>query len=142
MRLVDYDKMRRGVQLSARPGVAAELRPLVAHLSAALTAAGFTAVEAEPTTDPDRLVIALCSFAPAHRPQDVAEVLERLWEDHLRFGFWEAHTVLVEGNQVELLAATRAGERGPYVTLHVLAQKAAVPAQRAGSTRPSPARVS
>lgn len=130
MELVDYRKLRHGVQLSARPATAAELRVLEARLGEALRTAGFSQVETGATKDADRLAIALCGF-PAHHPVgDVADVLERLWEDHLRYGFWEAHTILVEHDQVELLAASRTGERGRYATLHVVARQATVPVQR------------
>jgi hypothetical protein len=134
MRLVEYHKLRRAVQVNARPGAQPDLRTLEERLRDALAAAGFADVEVGATDDPDRLVIGLCSFPARYPVQDVAEVLERLWQDHLRYGFWEAHTTLVESDQVELLAATRAGASGHYATLHVVAQRTAVPAQRTSST--------
>jgi hypothetical protein len=60
----------------------------------------------------------------------MARWLEGLWTNRLSYGFWEAHATLVDSDQVELEGATRAGLGGRYVTVHILAQKAAVPAQR------------
>lgn len=132
MKLVEYHKLRRGVQMNARPGAVPELRALETQLRAALTAAGFAEVETGATTDPDRLVIGLCTFT-GHGAEAVAEVLEVLWQDHLRYGFWEAHAILVENDQIELLAATRASVTGHYATVHVVAQRGSVPSQRTAS---------
>jgi hypothetical protein len=129
VKLVEYHKLRRAVQMNARPGAVPERKALENQLRAALAAAGFSEVETDATDDPDRLVIGLCSFAE-HPSEAVAEVLELLWQDHLRYGFWEAHAILVENDQVELLAATRASVTGHYATVHVVAQRRSVPSQR------------
>jgi hypothetical protein len=60
----------------------------------------------------------------------LAHWIEQLWQQQLRYGFWEAHTVLVDDDQVEFLGATRSGLNGHYVTLHLIAQRAFVPVQR------------
>ena len=70
---------------------------------------------------------------PTSRDEIEATVLPRFisyYQDGLRYGFWEAHATLVEAAQVELLGATRAGPHGHYATVHVIAQRAALPAQR------------
>jgi hypothetical protein len=60
----------------------------------------------------------------------LARWLEQLWQQQLRYGFWEAHTLLVDDTQVEFLGATRSGLNGHYVTLHLIAQRAFIPVQR------------
>jgi hypothetical protein len=131
MRLVEYHKLRRGVQMNARPGMDAELRPLEERLRAGLAATGlFEEIEVGRTDDVDHLVIALCHFPGDLDAQHAADMIERLWQDHLRYGFWESHAVLVEKDHVEFQGATRADIRGHYATVHIVAQKASVPAQR------------
>ncbi|MFT4008501.1 MAG: hypothetical protein QM655_00510 [Nocardioidaceae bacterium] len=114
-----------------------------AELTDVLTDSGlFDQVEVGTTDNPDALVIALCRFH-AHLDEGVvAERLEQLWNDRLRYPFWEAHTMLVHVDQVELEGATRYSSAGHYMTLHVVAQKraqkraqekVAVPMQRAAT---------
>ena len=78
----------------------------------------------------DNLVIAMCTFPEELTESEIARRLELLWEDRLRYGFWEAHATLVDNGQVELEAATRASQTGHYITLHIVAQRGFVPAQR------------
>jgi hypothetical protein len=131
MRLVDYHKLRRGVQSNARPGVATELRPLEAELQVALLATGvFEDVEVGRTDDVDQLLIALCRFPAETDAEQVAKVLEQVWQDRVRYGFWEAHAASVRKGHVEFQGATRADQRGHYATVHIVAQRASVPAQR------------
>jgi hypothetical protein len=131
VKLVDYHKLRRAVQSNAHPGAASELRPLEERLRESLLATGLLVdVEVGRTDDVDHLLIALCSFPAEQDGEQVAAVLERLWQDRLRYGFWEAHATLVDEDQVEFQGATRADQRGHYATFHIVAQKATVPAQR------------
>jgi hypothetical protein len=131
MRLVDFHKLRRGVQLNAYPGADADLRPLLERLRGTLAATRvFESVEVGRTEDPDHLLIALCRI-PAHvEAEDAARAIEQVWEDHLRYRFWESHATLVEKDHVEFQGATRADERGHYATVHIVVQKETVPAQR------------
>jgi hypothetical protein len=131
MKLTQFHTMRTAVQDNAAPASAAELQPLVAQLERDLTGTGVLEdVEVGFTDNADSLLIAMCTF-PADMDEDVmARWLEGLWTNRLSHGFWEAHATLVDPDQVELEGATRAGLGGRYVTVHILAQKAAVPAQR------------
>lgn len=131
MDLIQYHKMREGVQVNAFPGSAEELAALTDQLQRNLLSSGlFEEVEVGCTDDIDHLVIAMCTF-PAHLTEaQVASRLERLWEDRLRYGFWEAHATLVDEDHVEFQGATRAGSNAHYATMHIVAQKATVPAQR------------
>ena len=134
MRLVEYNKLRTGVQISARPGSAADLRETAQQLRRGLMATGlFADVEVDATENPDHLVVAMCTFHPALTDADAAARLEEVWDSHLRYGYWSAHSMLVVKGQVELQGATLSRVGGPYVTLHVVAQRGRIPAQRSAS---------
>ena len=134
VQIAQYHKMRQAVQTNASPGSAAELRAVQADLRAALSSLGvFDDVEVEYTDDLDQLVIAMFTFPEQMSRTEVARRLELLWEDRLRYPFWEAHTTMVDRDQIEFQGATRAGTTGHYVTVHIVAQQARVPAQRAAS---------
>jgi hypothetical protein len=85
----------------------------------------------EHTDDPDQLVIALCKFRPYYTERDVAKRLEEIWKDRVGYPFWEAHAIHADDGHVELEAASRPSENGGYVTVHLVAQKAHIPTQRA-----------
>jgi hypothetical protein len=131
MDLLQFHKMRTAIQGNAFPGTGPELAPVEASLRDLLMASGlFEEVEVEHTADPDKLVIALCQFRPFFTEADVARRLEHIWSDRVRYPFWEAHAVHVEDDHVEFQAATRQSSGGHYVTVHLVAQKAGIPAQR------------
>ena len=134
MELIAFHKMRTAMQLNAAPGSSRELRGVEENLRRSLMRTGlFEEVEVEHTDNVDNLVIAMCKFPADMTEEQVAYRLETLWEDNLRYGFWEAHSTLVDYGQVELEGATRHSSRGHYVTVHILAQKAPIPAQRVSS---------
>lgn len=134
MRSVEYSKLRTGVQLSARPGSAADLRAAAAELRAGLMGTGlFADVEVDATEDPDHLVVAMCTFHPVLTEDEAARRLEDVWNSHLRYGHWAAHSTLVVKGQVELQGATLTDVGGSYLTLHVVAQRAPIPVQRTAS---------
>jgi predicted ABC-class ATPase len=134
MEIAQYHKLRRAVQTNAAPGTARELRAVKADLQAALASVGlFEDVEVDYTDDLDHLVIAMVTFPEQLNRSEVAARLELMWQDRLRYPFWEAHSTRVDDDQVEFQGATRAGSTGHYVTLHIVAQMARVPAQRAAS---------
>jgi hypothetical protein len=87
-------------------------------------------VEVGRTDDTDRLVISLCQYHPFYSGSEVASVVERAWTERLRYPFWEAHTIRVEDDHVELEAASRAGVGQHYVTVHLVAQRTGIPEQR------------
>lgn len=131
MDLLQFHRMRTAVQDNAFPGKETELTTVVGSLRDMLMRSGiFESVEVEHTDDPDQLVIALCHFKPDLSERDVAQLVERLWEQRVRYPFWEAHAVLVGEEHVEFEAATRDSTAGHYVTVHLVAQRAPVPAQR------------
>lgn len=131
MELMQFRKLRDGLQANASPASIADLRKLEHDLRESLMATGFfEEVEVDCTDNPDGMVIAMCTFPAQMSESDVAARLEQAWEDRLRFGFWAAHNTLVDSDQVEFQAASRTGINGHFVTVHVVAQKAPIPAQR------------
>jgi hypothetical protein len=131
MDLLQFHRMRTAVQDNAFPAKEGDLAPVEQSLRDLLMASGvFEEVEVEHTDDPDQLVIALCKFLPYFTERDVARHLERIWADRVSYPFWEAHAVHVEDEHVEFEAASRHSSGGHYVTVHLVAQKAKIPAQR------------
>ena len=131
MNLMQFHRLRTAIQGNAAPGSARDLATVEGSLRSLLMSSGlFVDVEVERTDDPDQLVIALCTFDPHVSEAAVAGQLERLWADRVSFPFWEAHALLVEDEHVELEAASRPSPVGGYVTVHLVAQKARIPAQR------------
>lgn len=131
MELLHFHTLRKGVQTNAYPGTERELAPLRAGLQQALVESGlFDDVEVAATDDPNQLVIGLCHFPEGVTEQDIAAYIERVWNDRLRYPLWEAHAVILDEDHVEFEAATRQSTTGHYVTVHLIAQKARIPAQR------------
>jgi hypothetical protein len=132
--LIAFHKMRTAMQVNAAPGSSKDLQGVEENLRRSLMRTGlFEDVEVDHTDNVNSLVIAMCKFPADMTEAQVAHRLEMLWEDNLRYGFWEAHSTLVDTGQVELEGATRHSNRGHYVTVHILAQKAPIPAQRVAS---------
>ena len=135
MNTLMFRRMRSAIQSNASPGRDDQLQTVEEALREVLMESGlFEEVEVEHTDDPDRLVIALCQFRPFLTAGDVARRLEQIWADRVRYPFWEAHALQTETDFVELEAATRASSDAPYVTLHLVAQKAHIPSQRPATT--------
>jgi len=131
MELLQFHRMRHAIQVNATPGRPEQLESVEGTLRELLMSSGlFEDVEVEHTDDPDQLVIALCTFRPFYTERDVAERLEALWADKVRYPFWEAHAVRTEAGFVEFEAASRESALGHYVTVHLVAQRASIPAQR------------
>ena len=131
MELLHYHTLRKGVQNNAYPGSDRDLAPVRAALQQELLDSGlFEDVEVDATRDPNQLVIGLCHYRDGVTEQDIAAYLERVWNDRLRYPLWEAHAVIVDTDHVEFEAATRQSTTGHYVTVHLVAQKARIPAQR------------
>ena len=131
MNLMDFQKLRTGLQMNARPGARAELSAVEANFRKALMATGaFESVEVEHTDDPDRLVIALCRFHAEYDERQIAELVSSTWDNQIRYTYWDASAVLLDDEHMEFQAATRDSQTGDYVTLHMVAQKSAIPAQR------------
>ncbi len=131
MDLLQFHKMRRAIQDNAPPGSGPEVSSVESTLRDVLMASGlFEDVEVGSTDDRDQLVIALCRFRPFYTEDDVAAGLEAIWDDRVRYPFWEAHALRVDDGHIEFEAATRHSGEGHYVTVHLVAQKAVVPEQR------------
>jgi len=130
MRISEYSKLRDGVQVNARPSGTADLRSAAFELRRGLMATGlFADVEVDHTDEADHLVVAMCTFSAELSEEQAAVQLEQVWQ-RVRYGYWAVHSTLVDKGQVELQGATLRGVGGPYVTLHVVAQQARIPAQR------------
>ena len=142
MDLRSFHLKRRALQLQAVPAARAELLPLERSLRGLLLSSHlFEDVEVSDTENPDGLVIAMCRFRSFLDEGDVAQQVERIWDERVRHPFWEAHGVRIEPDQVEFRAATRADVKGAYVTLHLgraaLADPGAAPLR---GVRPRPPR--
>ena len=131
MELTQYKKYRTAVQSNASPANTEQVTRVEEKVRSMLMSTGFFEdVEVEHTDDIDELVIAMCKFPEQMSHVQIAQRLEQAWEDRLRFDFWEAHATLADDDQVEFQGATRSGSAGEYVTVHIVAQKARIPAQR------------
>jgi hypothetical protein len=134
MELMGYRKLRTGIQMNAAPATTDTVRPMARRLEESLLATGFfSEVEVDATENVDAMVIGMFTFPAEMDGSRLAHWLEQLWQQQLRYGFWEAHATLVDDDQVEFLGATRVSLNGHYVTLHLVGQRAFVPAQRGGA---------
>lgn len=131
MELLHFHTLRKAVQSNAFPGSHADLAAMGTTLQEVLADSGlFEDVEVGATEDPNQLVVGLCHFREGVTEDDIAAYIERVWNDRLRYPLWEAHAVIVDQDHVEFEAATRESTTGHYVTVHLVAQKARIPAQR------------
>ena len=133
MNLLMFHRVRTAIQHNASPGTGEQLTAVEDTLRDLLMSSGvFEEVEVEHTDDPDQLVIALCQFRPFYTERDVARRLEEIWADRVRYPFWESHALHIDNGYVEFKAASRPSETGRYVTVHLVAERADIPAQRTG----------
>lgn len=131
MEMVKYHQLRTAVQQNASPGAGAQLTLVEGVLRDRLVASGlFSTVEVDHTDNPDSLIIAMCQYRPELSEEEVASQVEAIWEDGVRYQFWEAHSTYVEDEHVEFEAATRPDATGRYVTVHMVIQRSFVPSQR------------
>ncbi len=131
MDLMAFHKLRNGVKGNAFPGSRKQLANVEKNLRDLLMSSGiFEDVEVGHTDDPDRLVVAMCRFAPEYSEQDIADAMSWMWTDRVSYPYWQAHSLLVDSAHVEFQAATRDGSAGHYVTVHMVAQQTRIPAQR------------
>lgn len=127
-----FHRVRAAIQSNVSPGQGEQVTLVEGRLRDLLMGSGvFEEVEVEHTEDPDQLVIALCQFRPFFTERDVARKLEEIWSEQVRYPFWESHGIRTEDGYVEFEAATRPDETGPFVTVHLVAERAGIPAQRA-----------
>ncbi len=131
MQLMHFHTLRTGVQVNASPAPERVLVATESKLQELLTRSGlFDNVEVGHTDDPDELVVGLCQFRQYVSEYAVAEAIEQLWDDGVRSPFWEVHATTVDEGYVEFHGATRESAVGHYTTVHLVAQRTPVPAQR------------
>lgn len=131
MQLMHFHTLRSGVQANASPARGPALVAMEGLLRDSLKSTGiFDSVEVEHTEDPDQLIVALCQYRPNLTEDQVALTVEHLWDGEVRYPFWEAHSMRVDDDFVEFEGASRDGPVGRYVTVHLVAQRSAVPSQR------------
>jgi hypothetical protein len=136
MQIAEYYTIRRAVQDNAPAPDAAATAAMETELRAALLATGlFHTVEVGRTDDADRLIIAMCGFAPDVNETEVSRTIDQVWSKHVAYGFWRAQTLRVDKGHVELQGATRLSLRGHFATAHVVAH--ASPAPVAAVVRPA-----
>jgi len=131
MNIHDYNTIRTGLRFQARPAGEVSLSAFERDLEEALTESGlFHSIEVGRTEDTERLLIAMVGFAPDSDLQELAAALTDLWATEVGHRYWSASATVVAKGHIELQAASRESSQGEYVTLHVVAQAAPVPAQR------------
>lgn len=139
MDLGAFHVIRRGVQANGITPSVAELAPLVDRLDVALQRAGlFEDIEVGASDNPDALIMGLFRYRSGADGGQVQALLEGIWEQELRYPYWEAHASFVERGHVEFQGATLESADGQYATFHLVAQETVIPGQR----RPSDARSS
>lgn len=128
MNLVDFQLLRGGLKLNAAPATSRVRQVFEAALREELLASGlFGEVEVGGTNEIDHLLVALGSFHHGFDEEQVAQAVERAWTA-LAFHHWQAHAFLLADGHVELQAATLDRPGGHFVTLHLVVQRAEVPA--------------
>ena len=131
MQIAEYYTIRRAVQDNAPAPDEAATAAMEIELRAALLATGvFHTVEVGRTDDADRLVIAMVGFAPGIDASEAALALARLWTKQIAYGFWQAQTIRVDKEHVELQGATRLSLQGHYCTVHLIAEETPAPANQ------------
>ena len=128
MNLIAFQSLRNGLQMNAVPATSQVRKVLEVGLREELLASRlFEDVEIGSSDDADRLVVALCTYGAGVDDEVAAQAVGRAWSV-LAFDHWESHAFLVEDGHVELQAATLDRPNGRYLTVHLVAQRAAVPA--------------
>jgi hypothetical protein len=125
MNIAAFQSLRNGLQINAAPATTTVRKVIERGLREELLASGvFEDVEVGGSDDPDRLVLALGTFRADVGDEAAALAVERAW-GALAFDHWQAHAFLTGDGHVELQAATLDRPAGRFVTLHLVAQRAA-----------------
>lgn len=126
MNLVAFQSLRNGLQRNAAPATSQVRKVVEAGLREELLASGlFDDVEVGSCEDGERLLVALCSYRADVEDEVAACGIEHAWAA-LAFHHWEAHAFLTDDGHVEMQAATLDRPGGRYLTVHLVAQRAAV----------------
>src|SRR5512144_25569 len=128
MRLSDFQKLRTGLHANAAPVLPGVKQAFLSGLTKALLATGvFEGVEVGSSDEPDRLLLALCTFREEVPDDEVVRAVEEAWLT-VAFRHWSAHAFLTEDGHVELQAASLNRPGGYFVSAHVVAQRVVAPA--------------
>jgi hypothetical protein len=129
MDLMAFQKLRSGLKQNVTPASGVVLEAAELRLRTLLASCGmFSHVEVDRTSDPDRLLIAMVEYNPELSEAEVLGFLKGAWSAELRYLGWDAAAFIVEDEHVELQAATMHGDASHYVSMHLVAEKAAVSA--------------
>lgn len=127
MDFTSFHKLRTAVQENAHPAddrAAAQLRHSFETVLA--TSRLFGEVEFGHTDDPSQMVIGVCRCADGVLPWEAGMGVERLWLTATADVRWESHTVGCTDSLMEFEGAVTIDESGHYITVHVVAEPAAV----------------
>src|SRR3954451_17860827 len=106
MELIDYQKLRGGLQANVTAATEEVLEAARLRVQAALEGCGvFDQIEVGSTDNPDRLLVSMVTYHSDLSEQDVVDTLEQMWRDDLRDVASVPHAFLVEDRHVELEAA-------------------------------------
>src|SRR3954449_12051108 len=85
MELMDYRKLRSGLQMNAAPAGPAAVGPLAHRLQDSLQATGvFSDIEVDVTDNVDAMVIGMCTFPAEMSARRLAQWLPQLWGGQVR----------------------------------------------------------
>jgi hypothetical protein len=128
MNLVEFHKLRSGLQMNAGPATAQVRRTFETALREELLATGaFTSLEVGSTDEENHLLVVLATHVPGLSEDEVSLAVEWAW-GAVAFHHWQAGSWLTDDGHVEFQAATLDRPAGRYVTLHLVSQRAEVPA--------------
>lgn len=135
MDMTAFHKLRWAVQENAHRADSHHAAALQAALERSLQASRlFAEVELGRTDDPDQMVIGVCRCADDVAPWEAGVGVERLWGVVALEAKWEAHAVGCTESLMEFEGAVTIDDSGHYITVHIVAEPAVVPA-----TEPAPA---
>ncbi len=131
MNLAAFQILRNGLKMNAAPATAQARRAFETGLREELLATGlFEDIEVGSSDDADRHVVALGTYRADVDDDATVLAIQLAWAG-LAFHHWEAHAFLTADGHVELQAATLDRPGGRFVTVHLIAQRAAeMPEQR------------
>jgi hypothetical protein len=123
-----FDEERQRIMRSGTPSHGDDLLGMEMDFHAYLTMLDEIdnhCVTARRTGDPERLIDASCAAAPGVTVAAAAEAVRAAWLDSLRYGFIEAHHLVVDGDRATIDVVTQAAPDGLYVTATIEIRPAA-----------------
>ncbi|GAB2746623.1 hypothetical protein [Nocardioides pakistanensis] len=128
MNLDGFRQLRSSVQCDATPASSQVRRILEDGLREELLATGVcTDLAVGSSGEADRHLVALGLFGSELDEDEVAAAVTRAWGE-VAFHHWQAGAFLVEDGHVEFQALSLDRPGGHYVTVHLVLQRADVPA--------------